>query len=71
MTKLKKFKSKTHKGAKKRIKLTNGSKTSTGKLMINRINDNHRNIGKSRERLLRGRRKTKLSNTYKKLRNVI
>jgi ribosomal protein L35 len=71
MTKIKKFKAKTHKGTVKRIKITNGSDPNTGILMINRINDNHRNIGKSRTRLLKAKRKTKLHKGYKKLRSII
>jgi ribosomal protein L35 len=70
MTKLKKFKPKTHKGLAKRVRFTGGSPL-TGKLVINRIGDNHRNIGKSRERLLKSHKKTVLSNTYKKLRKLL
>lgn len=68
--KIKKFKPKTHKGTKKRVKLTKGGSTE-GNLMINRINDNHRNIGKSRTRLLRAKRATKLGGYHKKLKKVM
>jgi ribosomal protein L35 len=70
MTKLKKFKPKTHKGLAKRVRFTAGSATK-GKLIINRIGNNHRNIGKSRERLLKAHKTTVLSNTYKKLRKLL
>lgn len=70
-TKIKKFKAKTHKGAKKRIRTSAGSNPHTGVILIDRINDNHRNIGKPRTRLLKAKKKTVLSKTYKKLRKVI
>ncbi len=65
---LKKMRTKTHKGTKKRIKVTNGG---NGKLMIARINQGHRMIKKSRTRKLRARRKTVLSKTYDKLKKVM
>jgi ribosomal protein L35 len=68
---VKKMRAKTHKGTVKRIKITNGGNLETGKMVIGRINDNHRNIGKSRERLLRGRRSTTLGKTFKKLKAVM
>ena len=71
MTKIKKFKAKSHKGTVKRIKITNGGNPYTGSLMIGRIGDNHRNIGKSRSRLLKAKRSTKLKKMYKKLRSVL
>lgn len=71
MTKIKKFKAKSHKGTVKRIKITKGKDPFTGVLMIDRINNNHRNIGKKRERLLKGRRSTKLKKMYNKLRSVL
>lgn len=68
--KIKKFKAKRHKGTVKRMKLTKGG-SREGELMIGRINDNHRNIGKSRSRTLKARRATKLGATHKKLKSVM
>lgn len=70
-SKVKKFRAKTHKGTVKRVKLTNGGDKKTGSLMINRIGDNHRNIGKSRSRLLKAKRSTKLGGYLNKLKRVI
>jgi hypothetical protein len=39
--------------------------------MIGRIGDNHRNIGKSRSRLLKSKRSTLLKKMYNKLRSVL
>jgi len=68
---LKKFRPKPRKGAVKRIKVSNGGDLSKGKLMINRINKAHRNINKSRTRLLKAKRPTVLSKTLRKLKKII
>lgn len=65
------MRAKTRKGAVKRIKVSKGEDRVAGKLMVNRPNDNHRNIRKPRERLLRGRRPTVLSAVLKNLRKII
>ncbi len=65
------MRAKTHKGTKKRIKITNGGDLKKGKMLSNRPNDNHRNIGKQRERLLRSRRSTKLSQTHVNLKKIM
>jgi ribosomal protein L35 len=69
-TKIKKFKPKTHKGTVKRVKLTKGG-SFEGNLVIGRIGDNHRNIGKSRSRLLKAKRTTTLGGYHKKLKRVL
>jgi ribosomal protein L35 len=68
---LKKFRAKTHKTTKKRIKVTNGGDLSKGKLLINRPNRQHRMIGKSRSRVLKGKKSTVLSAGHTKFRTVI
>lgn len=65
------MRAKTHKGTKKRIKISNGGDLKKGKMLSNRPNDNHRNIKKSRERLLRSKRSTKLSKAHVKLKKVM
>ena len=67
---MKKFKPKTHKGTTKRVKLTKGGSVE-GNLVIGRIGDNHRNIGKSRSRLLKAKRSTTLGGYHKKLKKVM
>jgi ribosomal protein L35 len=57
---LSKLRSKPRKGAVKRIKITNGGDLSKGKLLVDRINDNHRLIKKSRVRKLKARKKTRV-----------
>jgi ribosomal protein L35 len=68
---LKKMRSKTHKGAKKRIKVTNGGDKSIGKLVTNRIFKNHRKSKRQRERVLKAVRSTTLSAVHKKLKAII
>jgi ribosomal protein L35 len=68
---LKKFRAKTHKSSKKRIKVTNGGDLKIGKLMINRANRQHRMIGKSRSRVLSGKKYKVLASCYNKLRAII
>lgn len=68
---LKKMRTKTHKGTKKRVKTTNGSNPLTGKLMVNRNNSGHRLIKKSRTRKLKAKKNTTLSTTHNKLRKVM
>jgi ribosomal protein L35 len=67
---LKKMRAKSRKSIVKRIKLTNGGDMKTGKIVINRINDNHRMIKKSRTRTLKAKKNTILTgkafNKYKK-----
>ena len=64
---LKKMKAKTHKGTQKRIKISNGGDLKKGKMLSDRAGDNHRNVKKSRERLLRARRNSKVSKAHVKL----
>ena len=64
---IKKMRAKTHKGTKKRIKITKGGDLKNGKMMANRAGDNHRNIKKSRERLLRARTETCVSDAHSSL----
>ena len=72
MSKVKKFKRKSHKGTRKRIKVTKGKKSPfDGSLLVGRIGDNHRNIGKSRKRLLKAKKNTKLQKMFDKLRRVL
>lgn len=68
---LKKFKAKTHKSSKKRIKVTNGGDLAKGKLMIAKSFRQHRMIGKSRSRVLKGRKYTELHKCYDKLKAII
>jgi ribosomal protein L35 len=68
---LKKMKAKTHKASKKRIKVTMGGDVLLGKLMINRSNRQHRMIGKSRSRVLRGKKYKELAPGFNKLRAII
>ena len=68
---LKKMKQKTHKGTQKRIKITNGGDLKIGKMISNRPGDNHRNIKKSRERLLRARRDTHVSGAHASLKKIM
>lgn len=65
------MKAKTHKGTVKRIKITNGGDLKKGKMLANRPGDNHRNIKKSRERLLRARRDSKVSTAHVKLKKIM
>ncbi len=60
---LKKMRAKSHGGLTKRIQKTGGKKP---KLLSKRVNVAHRMIKKSRERVLRARRKTTLSNAHDK-----
>ncbi|NJK71594.1 hypothetical protein HC864_02930 [Candidatus Gracilibacteria bacterium] len=57
----------------KRIKVTKGGDLVNGKLLVERINDNHRLIRKSRVRKLKARRKTTLgkSGISKRLKAVM
>jgi ribosomal protein L35 len=68
---LSKTKPKTRKGAVKRIKVSKGSSTTSGKLQVNRINDNHRLIRKPRRRKLKAKRSTVVSKGWDKFRKVI
>ena len=69
---LKKFRPKPRKGAVKRIKVSNGGDTSKGKLVVGRINKAHRNINKSRTRLLKAKKSTVLSKAIsRKLKKII
>ena len=63
-SKIKKFKSKTRKGAKKRLKVSGASKDV--KILSCRINTGHRLIPKTRERKLRDTNPTVLSKCHKK-----
>jgi hypothetical protein len=69
-TKVKKFKSKSRNGIKKRLKLSSAKAGSQVKVIINRINKGHRLIKKSGQRKLRAARDTvlgKVANKYKKV----
>ena len=68
---IKKMRAKTRKGAVKRIKLSNGGDLKTGKLIVNRINDNHRLIKKSRTRKLKAKKNTVLPKMFNKLRKIL
>lgn len=63
---LKKMRAKSHGGLTKRIQ-----KTGSNKLVIKRINASHRMIKKSRERVLKSRRKTTLSKAHDKFLKAI
>lgn len=65
------MRAKTHKGASKRIKISNGGDLESGKLITNRINKGHRNIKKQRERLLKSKRSTTLNKIHSKLKAVL
>jgi ribosomal protein L35 len=66
---IKKMRAKSRKSIVKRIRLTNGGDMKTGKIVVNRINDNHRLIKKSRTRKLKAKKNTILTgkafNKYK------
>jgi ribosomal protein L35 len=68
---LKKFRAKTHKGAKKRIRISNGGDKSKGLLMVNRINHNHLQNKKARKVNLRFKRDTALGKTAKRLKKLL
>ncbi len=68
---IKKMRAKSHKGASKRIKVTNGGDMDSGKLITNRINKGHRNIKKQRERSLKAKRSTTLSAIHNKLKSIL
>jgi ribosomal protein L35 len=68
---IKKMRAKSHKSTVKRIKITNGSDPKTGKLLINRNNKQHRMIGKSRVRVLKGKKSTVLNEVHSKFRSVL
>jgi ribosomal protein L35 len=68
---LKKFRAKTRKAVVKRLKVSNGSDLKAGKLIVNRINDNHLNLRKSRKVKLRARRSTTLSKIHDKLKATL
>jgi ribosomal protein L35 len=67
---VKKMRPKTKKGVVKRIKVTKGG-AKGAKLVVNRINDNHRLIGKPRSRTLKAKRSTTLSKSAEKFKTVI
>jgi ribosomal protein L35 len=68
---VKKMRAKSRKGIVKRIKISNGGDLFTGKLMVNRINDNHRLIKKSRTRKLKAKKYSVLSKAMNKLRKAM
>ncbi len=68
---LKKMRAKTHKGARKRIHVTNGGDLSVGKLTISRIFKNHRKSKRQRERVLKAVRSTTLNAIHNKLKAII
>ncbi len=66
-----KMRAKPRKAAVKRIKVTNGGDLDLGKLLVNRINRDHRNIRKQRERKLKAKRSTTLSDIHTNLRPIL
>jgi ribosomal protein L35 len=70
MAKIKKFKPKTHNGAKKRLGVSK-PKSGTAKIMTTRTNHAHRLINKSGERKLRAARKTTVSSVHKKYLKIV
>lgn len=68
---VKKMRTKSHKGTKKRVRFTKGGDVESGKMKIRRNNQAHRLIKKSSARKLKKRVDTSLSKTYKKLKSVL
>jgi ribosomal protein L35 len=68
---LKKMRAKTNKSIKKRLKITKGGDLEEGKMLTNRNNRQHRMIGKSRVRVLKGKKSTVLSSVHQKLKKLI
>jgi ribosomal protein L35 len=68
---IKKMRAKSRKGVVKRIKISNGGDMKTGKLIVNRINDNHRLIKKSRTRKLKAKKNTVLGKAFNKYKTVM
>ena len=68
---LKKFRSKTRKGARKRIKVSNGGDKNKGSLIVNRVNRNHLQVKQSRKVKLRYKRNTTLGKAAEKLKAII
>ncbi|MGL4759745.1 MAG: hypothetical protein ACRCXZ_10530 [Patescibacteria group bacterium] len=68
---VKKMRAKTRKGVVKRIKISNGGDKSKGKLIVNRINDNHRLIKKSRNRKLKAKKNSVLNKSFNKYKSVM
>jgi ribosomal protein L35 len=68
---IKKMRAKSRKGVVKRIRISNGGDMKTGKLIVNRINDNHRLIKKSRTRKLKAKKNTTLSKAFNKYKSVM
>jgi ribosomal protein L35 len=68
---IKKMRAKTRKGIVKRVRLSNGGDKKIGKLIVNRINDNHRLIKKSRTRKLKAKKNTVLPKSFNKFKSVI
>jgi ribosomal protein L35 len=68
---IKKMRAKTRKGIKKRIRISNGGDKKIGKLICNRINDNHRLIKKSRSRKLKAKKNTVLPKALNKFKSVM
>ena len=65
------MRAKSRKGVVKRIRITNGGDKKKGKLVVNRINDNHRLIKKSRKRKLKAKKNTILSKAFNKYKSVM
>ncbi len=68
--KVKKFRAKPRKGAKKRFKPSGAKDSSETKLQTKRINNAHRLIGKSRERKLKAAKPTIISKVHQKFKEL-
>lgn len=68
---LKKFRTKSKKAARKRIKITAGGDPFSGKLLVSRANARHYKIKKPRKQTIRAHKDTKLSYVHDKLRSVL
>jgi len=68
---LKKFRAKSKKAIRKRVKLTNGGDKKKGKLIVNRINNSRLHLKKSRTVKLRAKRDTVLSEVHEDLKKAL
>jgi hypothetical protein len=68
---IKKFRAKSRKSVRKRVKLTNGGDKKKGKLIVNRINNSRLHLKKSRKVKLRAKTDTVLSEVHDKLKKLI
>lgn len=68
---LKKFRAKSRKAVRKRVKVTNGGDKKKGKLIVNRVNNARLHLKKSRKVKLRAKTDTVLSEVHGKLKKVL